>query len=116
MRRGASRPQGGAADIGAFELIVAIAPSLSISYSVDTVTLDWPDADNQHYDVYRSMDPYGGYAELDGATDLAMAPATDTIGTISGYYYYVQATSDDDDTAESGFVGVFHFDLTPGDD
>ena len=118
-QRGVGRPYptGGACDIGAYEYVAssAVAPSVNISLTLPSaITLSWAEAEeNESYDLYYSTSPYSGFGLLSAGVSTPLVLTDDS--SLAFYFYSVQAVGWVDDTAESAAVGVFRFELTPGE-
>ena len=113
-QRGALRPSDGLVDSGAFEFVVLITPTLTLSYTADILTIDWAAQDWHTYDVYRSPSPYTGFAPVAAGADITQGPWSDIAPYPMSYYYYFVAESDGG-TDETAVFGVIHFELTAGE-
>ena len=106
-QRGIARPQGQAADIGAYELEAAI---VEISYEAGAINLDWgTNTEGCTAVVYRSESAYDDYQAI--TVDLSDTTASDPIADDASYYYYVSVADCDVDITASSAVGIFRFGL-----
>ncbi len=113
-QRGIVRPQSGVNDIGSFEFTAVSTPTLLITLSNDDAVLNWvEDPMGTTYRVDVSTQPYSYYSLL--ADDVSSPMTVINDGLLTNYFYIVVAQGDGENTAESNRVGVFYFDLEPGE-
>ena len=113
-QRGEARPQGQAADIGAYEL-EAVSYTFGVSNSGDSLALDWSEiGDDCDASLFSSDTPFGGYNLLavvtEDTADVVLTPDEN-----SYYYLDLENCAGGTDLAPSSFVGVFNFGVENGE-